>query len=172
VTERVSAGLVLYRVRAGQLQVLLVHPGGPFFTRRDAGYWSIPKGEIEPGEDLLKAAIREVQEEVGLELGSDARFISLGSIRQKGGKLVHAWAVECDCDTPPVNRSNTFTLEWPPHSGQFQQFPEVDRAEFFPLDQAREKIKETQRPLLDRLEAALGRAAGPADVGYRVTPPS
>lgn len=158
--ERVSAGLLLYRVRGGRLEVLLVHPGGPFFARRDAGYWSIPKGEIESGEDLLKAAIREVQEEVGVEIDPADRFIPLGSIRQKGGKVVHAWGLEWDREPPAVNASNTFTLEWPPHSGQFQQFPEVDRAEFFSLDQAREKIKETQRPLLDRLAAALGRSNG------------
>lgn len=157
---RVSAGLLLYRVRAGRLEVLLVHPGGPFFARRDAGYWSIPKGEIESGEDLLTAAIREVQEEVGVELDPASQFIPLGAIRQKGGKTVHAWAVRWDREPPAVNPSNTFTLEWPPDSGQFQQFPEVDRAEFFPLDQARQKIKDTQRPLLDRLAAALGHSTG------------
>lgn len=152
--ERVSAGLVVYRLREGQLQVLLAHPGGPFFAKKDEGHWTIPKGEIEQNEDHLLTAIRELKEETGLEIDPRSKFIELGSIRQKGGKIVHAWGVEHDCPNPPECTS-TFEMEWPPKSGKRQTFLEIDRAEFFPIDQARRKIKETQIPLLERLEAAL-----------------
>lgn len=146
----------MYRIRDGRLEVFLAHPGGPFFTRRDAGCWSVPKGEIEAGEDLLATALREFKEEVAIEIDPQSRFIELGSIRQKGGKIVHAWGVEHDCVPPPPCANNTFTMEWPPRSGRMRQFPEVDRAQYFPLAQAKEKIKDTQLPLLDRLIASLG----------------
>jgi predicted NUDIX family NTP pyrophosphohydrolase len=145
----------MYRNRNGHLEVFLAHPGGPFFAHRDEGCWSIPKGEIEAGEELLATAIREFKEEVGIAIDARSRFIPLGSIRQKGGKIVHAWGVEHDCEPPPPCASNTFTMEWPPHSGKWRQFPEVDRAGFFSLSVARKKMKDTQIPLLDRLVAAL-----------------
>jgi predicted NUDIX family NTP pyrophosphohydrolase len=149
---RISAGLVMYRRRNGALEFFLVHPGGPFAARKDEGCWSIPKGEPDGNEPLLEAAQREFREETGLE--PRGPFLELGWIQQKGGKWVHAWAFEGDC-TGPLS-SNMFTLEWPPGSGEFHEFPEVDRAEFFPLAEARRKIKERQFPLLERLVAALG----------------
>ena len=150
---RTSAGFLIYRRREGRLEVLLAHPGGPFFARKDDGAWTIPKGEPEPGEDLLGAARRELREEVGCEAGDP--LIPLGSIEQRGGKTVHAWAFEGDRaeDAPlPVNE---FELEWPPRSGERRRFPEVDRALFFPMELARAKIRESQRPFLTRLEEAL-----------------
>lgn len=152
--ERVSAGLVMYRVRRGELEVFLAHPGGPLFARRDHGYWTIPKGEAKKGELLRETAMREFQEEVGLEPISK-QFHDLGWIRQKGGKIVHAWGFEGDWDEKQAVVSNTFKLEWPPGSGKKQLFPEVDRVAFFPLSEARLRIKPTQIPLLDRLEAKL-----------------
>lgn len=149
--SRISAGLVLYRTRNGQLEVFLAHPGGPFFAARDEGHWTIPKGEVEPGEDLLATAIREVQEETGLVVDKSSTFIELGSIRQKGGKIVHGWGVEFPCTDPIACKSNVFRLEWPLGSGEWKSFPEVDRAEFFPLETAKRKIKATQIPLLERL---------------------
>jgi predicted NUDIX family NTP pyrophosphohydrolase len=149
---RRSAGLLLHRRREGALEVLLVHPGGPLWAKRDLGAWSIPKGEIDAGEDPLAAARREVEEETGLRaLGP---FEALGSIRQRGGKEVHAWATPADFD-PALLRSTTFELEWPPRSGRRQHFPEVDRAAWFSLAEARRRILPAQAPLLDRLEAAL-----------------
>ena len=145
----------MYRTKHGQLEVFLAHPGGPFFTHKDAGHWTIPKGEIEPEETLLATAIREFQEEVGIQIDPASQFVELGSIRQKGGKIVHAWAVEHDCDDSEPFQSSTYTLEWPLGSGRMQSFPEVDRARFFPIKEARQKLKETQVPLLDRLEAHL-----------------
>lgn len=149
---RVSAGLVMYRRRNGRLEFFLAHPGGPFSRTKDEGHWTIPKGEPDPGEALLDVAKREFKEETGIE--PHGPYIELGSIRQKGGKVVFAWAFEGDGDAPV--RSNTFKMEWPPKSGKLCDFPEVDRAEFFPLEEARRKIKETQFPLLERLTAALG----------------
>ena len=146
----------MFRIRDGRLEVFLAHPGGPFFARRDEGCWTVPKGEIEAGEDLLTTAIREFEEEVGISIDPQRKFIELGSIRQKGGKIVHAWGVEHDCEPPPPSKSNTFTMEWPPHSGRLRKFPEVDRAAFFPLAKAAEKVKDTQLPLIERLAAALG----------------
>ena len=138
----------MYRRRGSDLEVLLVHPGGPFWWKRDLGAWSIPKGELIPGEDLLAVARREFEEETGVP--AEGSFADLGSIRQKGGKTVHAWAVEGDLD-PAAIRSNTFTMEWPPRSGQLQEFPEVDRAAFFSVEEATARINPGQVPLLERL---------------------
>lgn len=158
---RVSAGILLYRIRDGRLEVLLGHPGGPFHARKDRGNWSIPKGEVEPGEDLDAVAAREFEEETGHPLPPRDRQIELGTIRQKGGKLVHAWAVEGDLD-PAAARSNTFELEWPPRSGRRETFQEIDRVAWFEPADARDHVKETQVPLIDRLEAAL--AGEPVDL--------
>jgi len=148
-----SAGLVLYRVRDGKTEVLLVHPGGPFWKRRDEGVWSIPKGEIEPGEARLDVARREFQEELGMP-PPDGDLAPLGSIRQAGGKVVHAWASPGDVDVSDIS-SGTFTIEWPPRSGRMQEFPEVDRAAWFDLATARRMILPAQSPFLDRLEERL-----------------
>jgi predicted NUDIX family NTP pyrophosphohydrolase len=147
---RRSAGIVLYRRGSGGLEVLLVHPGGPIWARKDAGVWSIPKGEYEPDDDPLTAARREFEEELG-SAPPDAEPRELGEIRQKSGKLVRAWALEGDIDSSAAH-SNTFTVEWPPRSGQMREFPEVDRAEWFTLVAAREKVNPAQAELLDRLE--------------------
>ncbi len=150
---KISAGLLMYRVCGGRLEVLLVHPGGPLFRKKDEGHWSIPKGEPEPGEKLLDAARREFREETGLV--PSGPLLPLSPITQKGGKVVHAWAFAGDCD-PGTIVSNTFVMEWPPHSGRQASFPEIDRAEFFPLDLARRKIKQAQLPLLDELATTVG----------------
>jgi predicted NUDIX family NTP pyrophosphohydrolase len=149
---RLSAGLLMYRIKDGAIQVLLAHPGGPYFRNKDEGDWSIPKGEPSPDEDLFLTAQREFEEETGLK--SAGPFIPVKPVKQKGGKIVHAWAFEGDCD-PATIHSNTFTMEWPPHSGQQQDFPEIDRAEFFDLDTARRKIKSGQVGLIDELEMIL-----------------
>jgi predicted NUDIX family NTP pyrophosphohydrolase len=150
---KISAGLVLYRRRAGGLEIFLVHPGGPFWAKKDAGAWSIPKGEAAPGEDLLARARTEFAEETGFVPAGE--FRPLTPIRQAGGKTVHAWAVEGEAD-PAAIRSNSFTLEWPPRSGQMREFPEVDRADWFSLAAAREKIIAGQIGLLDELERVIG----------------
>ena len=150
---RTAAGLLLFRRRPGGLEVLLAHPGGPFFVRKDLGAWTIPKGEVDPGEDLLDTARREFHEEIGADPPGDP--FPLGQITQKGGKVVHAWALEGDFD-PAALRSNVFSMEWPPQSGLMREFPEVDRAEWFDLTEARRRIKDRQGPLLDALEAACG----------------
>ena len=129
-----------------------MHPGGPLWSKKDLGAWSIPKGEYPPGEDPLAAARREFTEETGLE--AHGGFLALGEIRQPGGKTVLAWAVEGDCDPAPV-RSTTFSMEWPPRSGALREFPEVDRAEWFSIAAATEKISKGQAPLLDRLRRVL-----------------
>ncbi len=152
---RISAGLLCYRIRRGLLEVLLVHPGGPFFRNRDEGAWTIPKGEIEPGEDELQAARREFQEETGT--CPDGPFEPLSSIRQKGGKVVHAWACLSDLD-PSIAVSNTFSLEWPPRSGRTQEFPEIDEVGWFDLKAAHQKINPAQAALLDELAEKIGRA--------------
>jgi predicted NUDIX family NTP pyrophosphohydrolase len=148
VPER-SAGILLFRHTEAGLEVLLVHPGGPFFARRDAGAWSIPKGLYEEGEEPFACARREFAEELGSPC-PDGPALELGEIRQRNGKRVTAWAVEGDLDADRIT-SNTFTIEWPPRSGRQQEFPEVDRAGWFSLDAAREKILAAQAPLLDRL---------------------
>jgi predicted NUDIX family NTP pyrophosphohydrolase len=145
---------MLYRRRAGDLEVLLVHPGGPFFRDRDDGWWTVPKGLVGAGEDPLAAARREFEEETSFAPPADAEYLELGAIKQKGGKVVQAWAVEGDCE-PALARSNTFRLEWPPRSGKMGEFPEVDRAAFFTIHQARRKINAGQVALLDRLEERL-----------------
>lgn len=143
----------MYRIRSGGIEVLLAHPGGPFFQKRDEGAWSIPKGEIEPEEDSLAAAQREFEEETGIK--PKGPFTALTPVKQKGGKVVHAWAFEGDCD-PKAIVSNTFTMEWPPKSGREQEFPEIDKAEFFDLDAARTKINPAQVSLIDELEPLVG----------------
>jgi predicted NUDIX family NTP pyrophosphohydrolase len=150
----------MYRQRDGRLEVLLVHPGGPVWARRDVGAWSIPKGEYEEGEEPFAAARREFAEELGSAL-PDGEPVDLGEIRQKSGKRVRAWALAGDLDADRT-QSNTFTMEWPPRSGQLQEFPEVDRAEWLTLEQARERINPAQVALLDRLEQMVG-AQPPVD---------
>ena len=145
-----SAGLVLYRRRDGKLEVLLVHPGGPFWQKRDDGAWSIPKGEIAENEIGIEVARREFHEELGTA-APDGDATPLGEVRQAGGKLVHAWALPGDLDVSQMT-SNTFELEWPPRSGRMQAFPEVDRADWFDLDTARRKLLLAQRAFIDRLE--------------------
>ncbi len=152
-SSKVSAGLLLFRRSGTSLEVLLVHPGGPLFSKRDEGAWSIPKGEALPGEDLLSRAKIEFEEELGIPATGD--FLPLGWITQKGGKTVHAWAVEGDLPAGFRLASNTFELEWPPHSGQRQMFPEVDRAEFFLEETARRKMNPAQVELLERLTRLL-----------------
>ena len=149
---KVSAGLLMYRRRGGRVEVLLVHPGGPFWRNKDAGAWSIPKGEVQAGEDLLAAARREFEEELGLR--AEGPFTQLNPVKQKGGKVVHAWAFEGDCD-PAAIRSNTFTTEWPPRSGRMAEFPEIDRAEFFTLAEAIGKVNPAQAGLIDQLGRLL-----------------
>jgi predicted NUDIX family NTP pyrophosphohydrolase len=148
-----SAGILVHRVRSGRVEVLLVHPGGPFWARRDTGAWSIPKGEYEPGEEPLSAARREFAEELGSP-PPDGAFAELGEVRLKSGKRVRAWAVEGDLDATAAH-SNCFQLEWPPHSGRLIEVPEVDRAEWFGLDEARQRINPAQAELLDRLAGRL-----------------
>jgi predicted NUDIX family NTP pyrophosphohydrolase len=152
---RLSAGLLMYRIKDGVIEVLLAHPGGPFFLNKDDDVWSIPKGEPEKDEDLLLTAQREFEEETGLK--PVGPFLPLNPIQQKGGKIVHAWAFEGDCD-PSVLTCNTFTMEWPPHSGRSMDFPENDRSEFFNLDTAKRKIKVGQDALLEELAKILHRA--------------
>lgn len=150
---RVSAGVLLYRRTTDGLQVLLAHPGGPLFATRDHGHWTIPKGEPEPDEPLIDAARREFTEETG-QSRLDGPLLELGSITQKGGKVVHAWALEGVLD-PETARSETFELEWPPRSGSMQTYPEIDRVAWFDPDEARRRIKEAQIPLIDRLEEVM-----------------
>ena len=147
-----SAGILLFRRRLGGIEVLLAHPGGPFWRGRDTGAWTIPKGLVAPGEALLDAARRELREETGL--APDGPFLPLGSIRQKAGKTVHAWACEGDAD-PATVTSNTTTIEWPRGSGRWMTYPEVDRCGWFALAEAREKLNPAQSELLGRLEAVL-----------------
>ena len=153
-----SAGILLYRFVAALPELLLVHPGGPYWSKRDLGAWTIPKGEVEPGEAARDCALRELGEELGTApaVGIE-RLIDLGAVRQKAGKVVEAWAAEADFD-PARLRSNTFAIEWPPRSGTEREFPEVDRAEWFAPELARRKILPAQVALIDRL---LERLPGP-----------
>jgi predicted NUDIX family NTP pyrophosphohydrolase len=148
-----SAGILLYRRSGGEPEVLLVHPGGPFWANKDAGAWSIPKGEHDDGEDPRACALREFEEETGVQPPASA-LDDLGGVRQKSGKHVQAWALEGDLDAAAI-RSNTFTLEWPPRSGRRAEFPEVDRAGWFGLAEARRRINPAQAAFLDRLETRL-----------------
>ena len=150
---KASAGILLFRERAGRLEVLLAHPGGPYWAKKDAGAWTIPKGEIAEDEEPLAAAQREFEEETGARVEGEP--LPLTPRRQPGGKLVHAWAMRGDLD-PAAVRSITFTMEWPPRSGRQQAFPEVDRAAWFRLPDARGKILKGQAPFLDELERLLG----------------
>jgi predicted NUDIX family NTP pyrophosphohydrolase len=157
---RIRAGVLLFRRREERLEVLLAHPGGPYFAARDHGHWTIPKGEPDPDEPLIDAARREFVEETGLP-APDGSLIELGSITQKGGKVVHAWALEGDLD-PDTAHSNVVELEWPPRSGRRQSFPEIDRVAWFSPEEAIQRIKEAQIPLIRRLEEVLSRTEGPA----------
>ena len=149
----ISAGLLLYRRVRGTVEILLAHPGGPFWANRDEGAWSIPKGEVAAGEDLLEVARREFEEEVGIPIsGCDPR--PLGSVTLRSGKVVHAWACEGDFD-PAEHRSNLFSMEWPPKSGRIQEFPEIDRVEWFAPGAARRKLNPAQATLVDRLANQL-----------------
>lgn len=151
-----SAGILLFRRKDGVTEFLLVHPGGPFWAKKDAGAWSIPKGQIEDDEEPRACAIRELEEELGAAPALDPEeLLELGAIRQRAGKVVEAWAAEADFD-PAALASNTFEMEWPPRSGSRQEFPEVDRAEWFDPAAAREKILPAQAELLDRLLERLG----------------
>ena len=144
-----SAGLLVYRSVDGEPHVLLVHPGGPYWAKKDDGSWSLPKGEYEPSEDPLEVAIREFREEVGVDPPGAKEPMFLGEVRQPGGKIVSAWALLGDLDVAVV-RSNSFSMEWPPHSGRTAEFPEVDRAGWFDLETARRKLLRGQLALLDR----------------------
>src|SRR5262245_32474483 len=152
-----SAGILMYRRAGGEVEVLLVHPGGPFWAKKDLGAWSIPKGEYAAGEEPLVVAAREFEEETGAR--PSGGFLPLGEVVQPGRKLVSAWAVEGDFDVGAL-KSNLFELEWPPKSGRVASFPEVDRAEWFSIDEARRKILSGQSPFIDRLLGALGAAKG------------
>ncbi len=152
-----SAGLLMYRRRGAVMEVLLVHPGGPFWIKKDEGAWSIPKGEFAPDEDPLDAARREFEEETGFRAAG--RFIPLIPLKQPSGKVIHAWAVEGDGD-PEAVRSNTFTLEWPPRSGKMQEFPEIDRAGWFTPEEAKEKIIKGQQGFLEELPRMLQEELG------------
>lgn len=153
---KLSAGILVYRRRSDSIEVLLVHPGGPFFAKKDLGAWSIPKGEQTSNEeDPFAAAQREFQEEIGCPVPECGEAISLGETKQTGGKVVTAWAVEGDCDVTEI-KSNTFSLEWPPRSGKFQDFPEIDRAEWFPIEHAYERLLKAQCVFLERLVNTQG----------------
>lgn len=151
---KTSAGLILFRTRNEKLEVLLVHPGGPFWKKKDDGAWFIPKGELVGGEEPLAAAKREFEEETGAK--PEGNFLPLGTVKQNSGKTIHAWAFEGDCD-PDALKSNTFTIEWPPKSGKMREFPEVDRAGFFTVAQAKLKMHPVEFPLVVRLQEALQR---------------
>jgi predicted NUDIX family NTP pyrophosphohydrolase len=153
-TGLISAGILLWRRSGGGVEVLLAHMGGPYWAKKDLGHWTIPKGEIEEGEELTAVARREFLEETGHEV-PDVPLIELGEIKQKSGKVVLGWAAEGDLD-PANATSNTYEMEWPRGSGRRQEFPEIDRVEWFDMDEARRKLKDAQVPFLDRLTAALG----------------
>lgn len=150
---KTSAGLLMFRTTKAGLEVLLVHPGGPYFQNKDEGAWTIPKGEVAEGEDLLERARVEFEEELGIV--ASGQWMELGSVKQKGGKTVHAWAFVGDLENDFKLASNTFEVEWPPRSDKMQRFPEVDRASFFPVEEARKKINAAQTIFLDRLIGLL-----------------
>jgi predicted NUDIX family NTP pyrophosphohydrolase len=160
--SRTSAGLLMFRRKQDDLEVLLVHPGGPYFRNKDDGAWTIPKGEAAEGEDLRARARTEFEEELGIT-PAEAAWIELGSVKQKGGKTVHAWAFAGDLGPNFKLASNTFEIEWPPRSGKMQQFPEVDKVSFFPLEMARAKINQAQAVFLDRLRDAVQREDVPRE---------
>lgn len=154
--KRISAGLLMYRIIRHNLEILLAHPGGPFFKNKDDGYWSIPKGEPDDNEDeLLETAKREFEEETGIK--PSGMFTELGSILQKGGKTVFCWAFEGDMPEGFIHKCNSFETEWPPHSGKKMQFLEIDKVEFFSSEKAKKKIKDAQIPFIERLEEILHR---------------
>ncbi len=157
----VSAGLLLYRRKNGRLEFLLAHNGGPFFTKKDKGYWTIPKGLIEENEDELSAAKREFKEETG-QPAPPGDYTALGTVKQKNNKIVHAWAVEADFDESKL-KSNTIEIEWPPRSGRMQAYPEIDRVAWFSASQAKEKANEAQRAFIDRVIELLGGDNGEAE---------
>ena len=168
-SRKVSAGILLYRRREDALEVLLAHPGGPFFSNRDAGHWTIPKGEPADGDELPSAAAREFEEETGHALASVALDpavppLDLGSVVQASGKRVHCWAVEGDLD-PATATSNTFEMAWPPGSTRLRTFPEIDRVAWFPLDEARRRANPSQAELVDRLADQLDPVPGDRDAG-------
>lgn len=151
--ELVSAGLMMYTYKDNKLKIFLVHPGGPFFIKKDDGYWGIPKGLVEDGEDIFEAAKREFEEETGIV--PEGTFIPLGFVTQKSGKKVYGWAYQIDSDLPVEITCNTFEMEWPPHSGKRQNFPEVDRGEFFNIQDASKKINSAQIEFINRLKEHL-----------------
>ena len=151
-SSKKSAGILLYRRRAGELEVLLAHPGGPFWAKRDLGAWTLPKGEIDEGEDPYAAARREFVEETGFELGDPA--VALDPVKQPSGKVIHAWAIEGDCDASSA-RSITFTMEWPPKSGKEVEFPEIDKVEWFAIPEAERRILPGQAPFLAQLRSRV-----------------
>jgi len=151
-----SAGILMYKVHGGDVQVLLVHPGGPLFAKRDEGFWSIPKGEYGDDEAPLAAAVRELQEETGAAIDDTMQLLELGSVKQKNGKVVIAWGAEADFDVSTLV-SNTFELEWPPRSGVNREYPEIDRGEWFGVEAARAKINAAQAAFLDRLMELLAK---------------
>ncbi len=151
--SKISSGILAYKIKGDKILVFLVHPGGPFWKNKDKHAWSIPKGEPEPGEDLLQTAIREFEEETGIRL-SNGDFIPLKPVKQKGGKTVYAWAVPADFDAAQI-KSNFFEMEWPPHSGKKQSFPEIDKGAWFDLHEAREKINPAQRAFIEELKEKI-----------------
>lgn len=155
----ISAGLLLCRFVGPQLQFLLAHPGGPFFARKDLGAWTIPKGRVEPGENPRETALREFGEETGYDAPNPEKLVALGTIRQRSGKIVHGWAFVGDAD-PAALKSNPFEMEWPPRSGRYGSYPEIDRVEFYDLDLAAKKILEAQQPFLQRARERLTPRSG------------
>ena len=151
--SNLSAGLLMFRIKGGEVQVFLVHPGGPFWLKKDEGAWSIPKGEVQENEPLLETAIREFEEEIGVSVKGE--FLELGSIKQRGGKTVHAWAFEGDYNESQPIKSNMFTMEFPPGSGKMREFPEIDKACFFDLEEAKRKINAAQVEFIERLQNAI-----------------
>jgi predicted NUDIX family NTP pyrophosphohydrolase len=158
--KKESAGILMYRLRNSTLEVFLAHPGGPYWARKDAGVWSIPKGEFSEKEDRLSEAKREFQEETGIF--PEGNFVALKPVRQPGGKVVYAWAVKGDCDAETIT-SNTFLMEWPPRSGKYQEFPEVDRAGWFTMDVAKERILKGQVSLLEELSQIVEKTLASGD---------